>query len=383
MNDNKTNLRNTLSNMLGIPEDRVPLDPRHRGSIAWDGLVIEKWVWTSEQGSKVPSVLYRPAQPVGRMPAMVITCGHGGSKSHWQYTYVPQLYARLGVATLVLDPIGEEERHVDGKLGTRAHDPEDVHKRADEAGRLIMGKLVFDTMRGIDFLESRDDIDPNRIGVAGNSLGGAKAGWVTVLDTRIKLALISGWTFDDLLLAYGKFCTRIPNQRMRNLCSWAEYLCLAGADCAVLILNGDADVIIDKEDDGALWTRTRQLVDSLKTENNLKQNFAAIDCWFESQGGHRPYHGYTVALEWLHKYIDTPGRSMSEKTSLPSINGGKWCDAHNIKLEKLYGTDLHDRGCTLPDMNIRPVDRTQLACLEPHEVGHPDFTIEGWLEAIR
>ncbi|MDP6749872.1 MAG: hypothetical protein QGH37_23160 [Candidatus Poribacteria bacterium] len=36
-----------------------------------------------------------------------------------------------------------------------------------------MGKLVFDTMRGIDFLLQRDDIDPERIGVAGNSLGGA------------------------------------------------------------------------------------------------------------------------------------------------------------------------------------------------------------------
>jgi cephalosporin-C deacetylase-like acetyl esterase len=101
-----------------------------------------------------------------------MTCGHGGSKSQWPFAYIGQTYARLGVACLVLDPIGEEERHITGGLGTRAHDPEPVHNCSDHAGRLIMGKLVFDTIRGIDFLMTRPDIDPDRIGVAGNSLEG-------------------------------------------------------------------------------------------------------------------------------------------------------------------------------------------------------------------
>ena len=53
---------------------------------------------------------------------------------------------------LILDPIGEEERHIEGKMGTRAHDLISASTQADSVERLIMGKLVFDTIRGIDFL---------------------------------------------------------------------------------------------------------------------------------------------------------------------------------------------------------------------------------------
>ena len=51
-------------------------------------------------------------------------------------------------------------------------------------------------------------------------------------------------------------------------------------------------------------------------------------------------------------------------------------------LEKLYGTDLHDRGTTLPDPGLRNVPRETLACLHPDEIGDPQYTIEGWLVSI-
>ncbi|MBT5874714.1 MAG: hypothetical protein HOH43_14955 [Candidatus Latescibacteria bacterium] len=377
-----TQLRETLSRSLGIPHDRCELAAEHRGDLVWDGLVIEKWVWSSEPGSRVPSVLYRPKNVKGKMPAVVLTCGHGGSKSHWQYTYIPQLYARLGIATLVLDPIGEEERHKEGHLGTRAHDPESVHLRAQAAGRLIMGKLVFDTMRGIDFLLERSDIDENRIGVAGNSLGGAKAGWMLALDTRLKIALVSGWTFDDTMVSYGKFCTRIPNQLLRSHCDWPEFLALAAPHCAVLLLNGDADVVIDKNGDGAAWRGARAAVSSASPLFADKGARGAIASWFEPGGGHRPYHGYPVALEWLHKFLGTPGWSLNQIRCLPSINCGAWCDDNGVELERLYGTDLHDRGTSLPDLSLRNVPREALACLHDHEIGHPSYTLEGWIDLV-
>ena len=51
--------------------------------------------------------------------------------------------------------------------------------------------------------------------------------------------------------------------------------------------------------------------------------------------------------------------------------------------KKLYGTDLHQRGATLPDLGIRPMHRTDLACLRPEEIGDPSYTLEGWLEQIQ
>lgn len=375
-------LRPRLRTMLGIPQERCALEPECRGRLERDGFYIEKWIWTSEPGSRVPSVLYCPADASGPVPAIVTTCGHGGSKSQWQYSYVPQLYARMGLACLVLDPIGEEERHIRGEVGTRAHDPQDIHERADAAGRLMMGKLVFDTMRGIDFLQSRDGVDAERIGVGGNSLGGAKASWMLTLDTRLKLALVSGWAFDDIMCQYGKFCTRVPNQRLRELCDWPEFLGLAAPHCAVLILNGDADTIIDKDGDGTAWRGTRENVG--KAQELFSQRGAAgrIDCWFEPGGGHRPYFGNKVALEWIHQHLGTPGWSLAQIRDLPTLNSGEWCDSNGVELEQLYGTDLHQRGATLPDLELTRIPREELACLGPNEIGDPQYTLEGWLDVI-
>jgi hypothetical protein len=64
------------------------------------------------------------------------------------------------------------------------------------------------------------------------------------------------------------------------------------------------------------------------------------------------------------------------------VNAGQWCDRNGIQLERLYGTPLHQRGATLPDLDLRRTPREELSCLKPDEVGSPPFTVEGWLRAI-
>lgn len=373
-------LRHRLRQMLGIPDKRVPLAAERRGQVEWNGIVIEKWVFTSEPGSRLPAVLYRPQEPRDKMPAIVLTFGHGGSKSQWQYNYGGLVYAKLGLACLAIDPLGEEERHQQGHLGTRAHDPKSVSDRADQANRLIMGKLVFDTMRGIDFLLQRHDIDPEWIGVAGNSLGGAKAGWMAALEPRIKMAIVSGWAYDDVVLRT-KYCTRLPNERMREQLSWTDYASLAAPDCTVLLANGEADWIID-QGENSVWERTRQVV---STASNLYKQLGSPDgirAWFEAEGGHRPYFVYKQSLEWIHQHLGTPAMTLQQIRELPTVNSGQWCDQHGIQLEHLYGTPLHQRGATLPDLGLHPTPREKLSCLKPDELGSPQFTVEGWLQEI-
>jgi hypothetical protein len=256
-----------------------------------------------------------------------------------------------------------------------------VSDRADNAGRLIMGKLVFDTIRGVDFLLQRDDVDPDRIGIAGNSLGGAKAGWMAAVEPRIKMAIVSGWAYHDVTLR-SKYCTKLPNQRMRERLSWAEYAALAAPHCAVLLMNGDADQIIDRDDDGRAWAGTRSVVVQARRLRQQVDVPLTIRAWFETEGGHRPYFVYKEALEWIHQCLGTPMMTLEEIRALPTINSGVWCDTNGIELERLYGTDLHQRGATLPHLNIRPIPRNKLACLKSAELGSPDFTIDGWLRRI-
>ena len=62
-------LRNELKNMLGIPAESYDLKPEFRGKLERDGAVIEKWIWTSEPGSRVTSALYLPEARGEKVPA--------------------------------------------------------------------------------------------------------------------------------------------------------------------------------------------------------------------------------------------------------------------------------------------------------------------------
>jgi len=240
-----------------------------------------------------------------------------------------------------------------------------------------MGKLVWDTMRGVDFLLARDDIDADRIGVAGNSLGGAKAGWMAALEPRLRFAIVSGWAFDDVTLR-SKFCTRVPNEKMREMLTWHEYLLLTAPRCRVLVTNGDADVIIDRDGDGSAWRGTQAAVDSANAVAKQLGLLETISTWLERFGGHRPYPAHPEPVRWLLNTLD-PNRPA---VTLSPANFGTWCDRHNITLERLYGTQLHLRGATVVERGIRYLKPDELAVLRPEESGTSEFTIEGWLDQI-
>ena len=211
--------------------------------------------------------------------------------------------------------------------------------------------------------------------------GGAKSGWMAAVEGRIKMAIVSGWAYHDVTLQ-SKYCTRLPNERMRERLRWIDYAALAAPDCAVLIMSGDADGIIDRDLDGRAWAGTREAVEGAGRTYEQQGASGKIRAWFEPAGGHRPYFVYKEALEWIHRHLGTPAMTLEQIRALPTVNSGAWCDAHGIRLERLYGTDLHQRGATLPDLGLRPAPRGQLSCLKPGELGSPPFTLEGWLQQI-
>jgi dienelactone hydrolase len=344
-----------------------------------DDIVIEKFVFRAEPGSRVPGLLYRPATSPTRMPALVYTHGHGGSKSRSFAQYAGQLYARLGLAVVVIDPIGEEERNIAGKLATRAHDDASADARAAKAGRLIMGKLVFDSMRAIDWLLTRQDIDVSRIGVMGSSNGGAQATWLAALDGRIKAALVGGWAYDDVVLPT-KLCQRVPFTNMRAMMGWPDFIALAAPKCVIMTANGDADEVIDMGDRSA-WARNAA---HLRAARSAWPAGAPepLTVFLEPAGGHRPYPVYRDVMLWVHEHLGTPSFNAAALRGLPSINAGIWCDRHGIALERATGTDHHVRGATIVDLGIRPLASNDLAVLSLEEKGSPDFTLEGWLDQI-
>ena len=66
-------------------------------------------------------------------------------------------------------------------------------KNIFSAGATWPGIHVWDDRRTIDYLLSRPDVDPNRIGAAGLSIGGLRTAHLIGADPRIKAAVVTGW----------------------------------------------------------------------------------------------------------------------------------------------------------------------------------------------
>ena len=371
----RTHLQDRLWDILGRPTREVVPHGETRDRCAWNEVVVEKIVYEVEPGQSVPALLYLPSHVAPPFPAMVIAMGHGESK-----TTPGPLYARLGIACLVADPNGEEERNTGGGQGTRAHDAAKVSARSRAAGRKVVGKMVWDLMMGLSYLQTRSDIDPHRLGCAGVSLGGTVTGYLLALDERLKVAIPAGWFFRPADREIGKDCSRIPADEFLQFMTNGELFGLAAPHCAVLAANGDADTVIDKVG----FLAVRSLGETLEEASRIYRLFEAgdrIGMYLVPGGGHRHYYVTKMALSWAVKYLRPRGVSEADLLRMPEMCFGDWADEHGIAIEKLYNTEAHFRGLRTVDLGIDPLPADKRRCLEDDEVGSPRYTLEGWLEA--
>lgn len=169
--------------MLGLHPlpDRTPLRAAVTGSLKRADYVVEKLHFQSLPGAYVPGNLYRPANTAGRLPAVLYLCGHSKGKCNQPYQANPRWFAQHGYIALVLDPIqlGEAQglHH-----GTYSHGRWDWYSR----GYTPAGTEVWNAMRALDYLVSRPDVDPGRLGVTGISGGGAMAWFLGAADERVR-----------------------------------------------------------------------------------------------------------------------------------------------------------------------------------------------------
>ena len=256
--------------------------------------------------------------------------------------------------------------------------------RSRGAGRKVIGKMVWDLMMGLGYLATRRDVDAQRLGCAGVSLGGTVAGYLLALDERLKMALPAGWFFRPEDRVIGKDCSRIPAQEMQQVMNNGELLGLAAPHCAVLVANGDADTVIDKQGSGMV--PVRGLGASLEQAQEIYRLYGGaegrIGALLEPGGGHRHYYLAKPALLWAHAHLQASGISEAELVEQPEMLFGDWADRYGVALEALYGTPLHFRGLRLPDLQVRPLPEAHRRCLDPGEVGTARFTLEGWLDGL-
>jgi dienelactone hydrolase len=188
-------LREKLLRAIGGFPERTPLNARVMGRESRDGYRVERVIYESRPDHHVTATLYLPAGP-GPFPAVLFPCGHWDhAKAAEDYQRSCILMALHGIGALCFDPISQGERvqllTPEGKpavgFGTFEHTMADV-------GALLVGRCtasyeIWDGIRGLDYLESRREIDPKRLGCMGNSGGGTQTGYLMALDDRIVCAV--------------------------------------------------------------------------------------------------------------------------------------------------------------------------------------------------
>jgi cephalosporin-C deacetylase-like acetyl esterase len=194
----------------GLPE-RSPLNSQVAGTISRDGYRVEKIIFESQPKHYVSALLFLPDADKYKplYPGVLVPCGHSANgKAHGAYQTMGALLALNGMVGLVFDPIDQGERsqmpsQLPRLAGTRAHTMLGV-------GCILLGQNtarfeIWDGMRAIDYLQSRPEVDPKRIGCTGNSGGGTQTSYLMSLDERIVAAAPSCYItgFERLLDTIG------------------------------------------------------------------------------------------------------------------------------------------------------------------------------------
>ena len=206
-------VRSQILGLLGGGFEKTPLNAKVLGSTQLDGFRLEKILFDSQPNFHVTALLYLPdpqtqvaskdpgasslaasslRERSQKLPAIVIAPGHGPTGKATDFAIASTL-ARNGFAVLSYDPIGQGERlqypdpaHPGRSLaGAPTGEHAEAGLQPTLIGDAVARYFVWDGVRAVDYLVSRPEIDPERIGAFGCSGGGVMTAMLAAADRRI------------------------------------------------------------------------------------------------------------------------------------------------------------------------------------------------------
>ena len=204
--------RKELWGLLGdLPWDHKPGPASLVKSERHDGYTLERLVLDLNGVEPVPALLLIPDKRPQPAPGLLYIHWHGGmydlgkgqllSGVDAQPAYAP-VCAEKGIVTLAIDSwcFVERKHEAEGRTGE-----EDAFKLMLWRGQVLWGMMMFDEFRAFDYLASRPEVDPRRVGAMGMSMGSTKAWWLAALEPRVRLCVdICCLTdFDELIRTQG------------------------------------------------------------------------------------------------------------------------------------------------------------------------------------
>lgn len=294
--------RSLLLDMLGLKPDRerTPLQATVTGTIERDEFTVEMLHFQSSPGLYVTANFYLPKKRVGKVPAILYVCGHGSSKKEGvsfgnkvSYQHHGIWFARNGYACLVIDTLQMGE--IEGiHHGTYRYDRWWWHAR----GYTSAGVEAWNCIRALDYLQSREEVDGERLGVTGRSGGGAYSWWIAAIDERIKAAVpVAGIASLRNHVVDGCVEGHCDCMYHFNTYRWDfEQVAALVAPRPLLISNTDKDSIFPLDGVYQVYRPVRRLYELHKASGNLGLNI--------EEGPHKDTQPLrTSAFHWMNRHL--------------------------------------------------------------------------------
>jgi dienelactone hydrolase len=165
-----------------IDRPRVALAPQTQPRTDSGSHRAEHFSFASEAGERVPGIFLTAASAKDRRPAVIFLHGTGGRKE--EFLALMRTFADRGFATVAIDARHHGARIVRGSDNDQYYAAMlDTYRTGK--GRPYLYDTVWDVMRLVDYLATRGDVDPARIGLMGISKGGTEAYLAAAADPRI------------------------------------------------------------------------------------------------------------------------------------------------------------------------------------------------------
>ncbi len=185
--------RKELYALLGdLPPRGRPIGAKKRQEEPRDGYVLETWDLDLNGIETVPAYVARPRTMSGRVPAVLFNHSHGGGYKIGRQEFIDgRSYLQPIPYAKVLTDLGYVGLCIDHWVfGERSHTTElDMFKAMLWQGQVLWGMMVYDSLRALDWLVERPDVDRARIGTLGISMGSTMAWWLAAIDERIKVTV--------------------------------------------------------------------------------------------------------------------------------------------------------------------------------------------------
>jgi dienelactone hydrolase len=304
--------RRQLREMLGMEPmpERTLLNAVVTGKLERDDFTVEKVHFQSRPHLYVTGNLYLPKKSAGRAPAILYVCGHSNVKkdgvsygSKVAYQHYGAWFARNGYVCLVIDTL---------QLG----EIEGVHHGTyreglwwwNSRGYTPAGVETWNSIRAIDYLASRPEVDADRIGMTGRSGGGAYTWYVTALDDRVKVAVpAAGITTLKNHVVDGCVARHCDCMYFVSTYRWDfARLAALSAPKPLLVLNTESDPLFPLDGVTEIYQHVRRLyeLDGRSADIALKHAVGAHE-------DSRKFQLYTI--QWFDKYLMGKTRSVENE----------------------------------------------------------------------